>query len=118
MRNGGSRSVDEPQVPARSVPDEITPPQLFSACKAAALRGTGNAETSDTKKTITKLHTNWGHASDTQIKSVLGDAGGDTQSLIQHVGDVVSLRDTCSAFGQATHIPISGNSSVSMLNER
>ena len=65
-----------------------------------------------------KLHINWGRASATQIKRVLADAEGDTQSLIQHVDDVVSSRDARKAFGRAPHIPISGTSSVSMFNER
>ena len=59
-----------------------------------------------------------GHASATQIKRVLVDAEEDTQSLIQHVDDVVSLRDTCKAFEEAPHIPISGTSSVSMFDVR
>ena len=42
-----------------------------------------------------KLHINWRRASAAQIKRVLVDAEGDTQSLIQHVGDVGSLRDMC-----------------------
>ena len=48
-----------------------------------------------------KLHINWGHASATQIKRVLVDAEGDTQSLLQHVDEVVSQRDTCKAFDKA-----------------
>ena len=52
MRNGGFRWVEEPQVPARSVSDKFTPPQLFSACMAAALRDAGNAESSGPKKSI------------------------------------------------------------------
>ena len=46
------------------------------------------------------------------------DAEGDTQSLIQHVDEVASQRDTCKAFEKAPHIPISGTSTVSMFNER
>ena len=38
--------------------------------------------------------------------------------MIQHVDDVVSLRDTCKAFEKAPRIPISGTSPVSMFNER
>ena len=117
-RNGGFRWDDASQVNSRSVPANFTPPQLFSACKAATLRYAGNADTSDPKKIITKLHINWGHASATQIKRVLVDAEGDTQSLIRHVDDVAPLRDTCRAFEKAPHIPISGTSSVSMFNER
>ena len=52
------------------------------------------------------------------IKRVLVDAEGDTQSLIQHVGDVVSQRDASKEFEKAPHVPISGTSSVSMFNER
>ena len=44
-----------------------------------------------------KLHINWGHASATQIKRVLVDAEGDTQSLVQHVDDVVAQCDVCKA---------------------
>ena len=51
------------------------------------------------QKVEMKLHINWGHASDTQIRRVLVDAEGDTQCLIQHVGDVAPLRDTRKAFG-------------------
>ena len=65
-----------------------------------------------------KLHINWGHASVTQIKRVLVDAEGGAQPLIQHVNEVASQRDTCKAFEQAPHIPISGTSTVSMFNER
>ena len=65
-----------------------------------------------------KLHINWGHASATQIKRVLVDAEGGTQSLIQHVDEVASQRDTCKAFERAPRIPISGTSTVSMFNER
>ena len=46
------------------------------------------------------------------------DAEGDTQSLVQHVDDVVAQSDVCKAFETAPHIPISGTSSVSMFNER
>ena len=66
-RNGGFRWVEESKPPARSVLDEFTPPQLFSARKAATLRDAGNAETSDPKKIITKLHSNWGRVSAAQI---------------------------------------------------
>ena len=52
MRNGGFRWVEEPQAPARLVPDEFTLPQLFSSRKAATLRGAGNAETSGPKKAL------------------------------------------------------------------
>ena len=65
-----------------------------------------------------KLHINWGHASATQIKRVLVDAEGDTQSLLQHVDEVASQCDTCKAFEKAPHIPFAGTSSVSMFNER
>ena len=77
MRNGGFRWVEESKPPARSVLDEFTPPQLSSARKAAAPRDAGNAETSDPKKIITKLHINWGRVSATQIKRVPADAEGD-----------------------------------------
>ena len=110
MRHGGLRWAEEPLAPARSVPDVFTPPQLFSACKAAALRDAGNAAESDPKIIIMKLHINWGHASAARIKRVLVDAEGDTQSPIQHVDDAVSLRDTCKAFEKAPHGPISGTS--------
>ena len=101
IRNGGFRWDDASQV-------NFTPPQLASACKAATLRDAG----------IMKLHINWGHASAKQIKRVLLVAEGDTQSLTQHLDDVVSQRDACKAFEKAPHIPISGTSSVSMRNER
>ena len=65
-----------------------------------------------------KLHINWGHASATQLKRVLVDAEGDTQSLIQYVDKVVSQCDTCKAFEKAPHIPISGTPTVSMFNEK
>ena len=106
------------RIRSRSVPPNFTPPQLLPACKAVTLRDAGNAETSDPATIIMKVRINWGHASATQIKRVLADAGGDTQSLIQHVDDVVSQRETCKAFEKEPRTPISGTSSVSMLNER
>ena len=46
------------------------------------------------------------------------DAEGDTQYLVQHVGDVVAQCDVRKAFEKAPHIPISGTSSASTSNER
>ena len=46
------------------------------------------------------------------------DAEGGTQSLLQHVDEVVSQCDSCKAFDKAPHIPISGTSTVSMFKER
>ena len=103
---------------SRSVPANVTPPRLFPANKAATLRDEGNSETSNPEKIITKVDINWGRASATQIKRVLVDAEGDTQSRIQHVDDVVSQRDACKAFEKAPRIPTPGTSSVSMFNER
>ena len=67
----------------------------------------GNADISGPNKLIMKLHISWGHASATQIRRVLVDAEGDTQSMIQHVDEVASQRDTCRASEKAPHIPIS-----------
>ena len=118
MRNGGFRWVGDPE-PCPSPPSvPFRTPQLFSACKAVTLKDAGNAEISDPNTLIMKLHINWGHASATQIKRVLVDAEGDTQSLLQHVGEVASQCDNCKAFEKAPHIPIAGTSSVSMFNER
>ena len=118
MRNGGFRRLDDPEPSSRLAPTTFITPQLFSACKAVTLRDVGNAEVSDPNKVIMKFQINWGHASATQIKRVLVDAGGGAQSLIQRVDEVVSQRDTRKAFEKAPHIPISGSSWVSMSNER
>ena len=82
MRNGGFRWAEESEQPSIHSAALFQTPQLFSACKAVTLRDAGNADVSDPSKVIMKLHVNWGHASATQIKRVLVDAEGDTQSLL------------------------------------
>ena len=84
MRNGGFRWVDESKMTSRSAPANFTPPQLFSACNAVTLRGAGNAEVPDPNKVVMKLHINWGHASATQIKRVLGDAERSNMRPLTH----------------------------------
>ena len=118
MRSGGLRWTEDPDPCSSLSPVTSRTPQLFSACKAVTFRDAGNAEISDPNKVIMKLHINWGHASATQIKRVLVDTEGDTQSLSRHVDEVVSQCDACKAFEKAPHIPISGMPTVSMFNER
>ena len=53
-----------------------------------------------------------------RIKRALVDAEGDFQSLLQHVVDVGSHCDICTAPKEAPNIPSAGASSVSMLQEQ
>ena len=98
MKNGGFRWDEPDQAGANPASGNFTPPELFSAYRAVTLRDAGNPDRSDPSTIIMKLHINWGHASATQIKRVLVDAEGDTQSLVQHVVDGVAQRDVCKAF--------------------
>ena len=89
-KNGGRRWDDPAHAGLNPVSGNFTPPKLFSAYKAATLRNAGNPDRSGPSTFIMKLHVNWGHASAAQNKRVLVDAEGGTQSLIQHVDDVVA----------------------------
>ena len=118
MKNGGFRWGEPDQAGLNPASGNFTPPKLLSAYRAVTLRDAGNSDLPDPSTTIMKLHVNLGHASAAQIKRVLVDAGGGTQSLVQHVDDVVAQCDVCKAFEKAPHIPTSGTASASMFNGR
>ena len=90
-KNGGLRRDEPDQAGLSSVSGNFTPPKLLSAYRAVTLRDAGNSDLSGPSTIITKLHVDWGHASATQIKRVLVDAKGDTQSR----NVMFAQRDVC-----------------------
>ena len=68
------------------------PLREVSACTAVTLGDAQDDGISDPKKSITKLHTNWGHASATQFKRILADSGGGMSLLANHVDAAIVFR--------------------------
>ena len=76
-----------------------------------------DASISDSKKTITKLHVNWGHAPAPQPKRVLVDSEGGHSHFVNFADEVLEHCDVCRAFDMAPHGPTAGTSTVWMFNE-
>ena len=65
---------------------------------------------------VKKLHVNWEHASASQLKRVLTNAGGVETTVLKAAGTVVDERDVRAAFGAAPRHPAAGTSLVSAFN--
>ena len=70
------------------------------------------------KKIITKLHVNWGHASARHLKTVLVAPDGSPMGSGPHVDEVLEQCEICRVSDRAAHIPIAGTFAVLMFNEQ
>ena len=93
------------------------PPQTFSACKAATLRGAMCGCLPDPKKIIAELHVNWENAATQRLKRVLVDPNGGKMHLVNCAGEVPEHCEVCRASDKAPHVPRTGTSAVSPFNE-
>ena len=95
----------------------LAPPKDVSACTAVTLGDARDDSVSDHRKIIMKLHVNWGHASAHQLERVMVDSEEGNSRFADFADEVLEQCETCRAFDKATHVPISGTSTVSMFNE-
>ena len=97
---------------------DFEPPLTSAACKAVSLGNAGNCRLRGPKKSVMKLHVNWGHASTQQMKRVLADSEGGNLHLVASANEELAQREVCQAFDRAPHVPAAGTSIVAMLSEK
>ena len=93
-------------------------PRTFAARKAVALEAAPDGNLPDTKKIVTTLRVNRGHAPAQQLKRVVADSEKGNMHLLTCVDEVCARREVCQAFEKAPHAPAGGTSTVAMFNER
>ena len=68
------------------------------------------------KRTIVKLHVNWGHASAQQLSRVLAGSDEDNMHLATETHEVVAQCEVRRAHDEAPHVPFAGTPTVPMFN--
>ena len=93
-------------------------PLAVAACNAAALGDAEDCSLTDPKKIVMKLHANWGHASEQQLKREVLDSAGNNAHLLTCLGEELAQCGFCQAFQSAARIPAAGASTVAIFNEK
>ena len=91
---------------------------IHNALTSTALGDALDGAKSDPKDIARRLHVNWGHASDQQLKRTMAEADCKAGGLVPLVDGVARECEIRRAFDAAPAIPVAGTSQASSLNEK
>ena len=81
------------------------------------LKDARNLNAQDARRTVRRLHSNWGRTYATQRKRISADTEGVSKAALDMVGEASNKRDICQAPQKVPQLPAAGAPLVSPFNE-